>query len=73
MELCSHAGVLAIFCLSAETNPSSGCGWADQNSNCQFMQALVNAASANGVNYGTYASGELDALIRCAFQGSIAN
>lgn len=35
-----------------------GCcsGWSDQNSNCNFMQALVNAASANGVNYGTYAS-----------------
>lgn len=39
-----------------ETNPSSGCGWADQASNCQFMQGLVNAFEANGINYGTYSS-----------------
>jgi hypothetical protein len=39
-----------------ETNPSSGCGWADAGTNCNFMQGLVNAALANGINYGTYAS-----------------
>jgi hypothetical protein len=30
------------------------------------MQALVNAAAANGVNYGTYASGEQSAKPHCA-------
>jgi hypothetical protein len=36
--------------LDIETNPSGGCGWSDQNSNCNFMQGLVNAMEANGIN-----------------------
>lgn len=39
-----------------ETNPSSGCGWADQGSNCNYIQGLVDACSSAGVSCGVYAS-----------------
>jgi hypothetical protein len=49
--------IILLFLFSfAETNPSTGCGWADAATNCAFMQSLANAAAANGVNWGTYAS-----------------
>jgi hypothetical protein len=39
-----------------ETNPSTGCGWADQGSNCNYMQALVDACANAGLSCGVYAS-----------------
>lgn len=52
-QLSSNGVQYGMIWADIETNPSSGCGWADQASNCQFMQGLVNAFEANGINYGT--------------------
>ena len=44
--------------LDVETNPSPGCSWAlgSFQSNCEFMQQLVDALKQNGRTVGIYAS-----------------
>lgn len=42
--------------VDVEANPSSGCKWTDANSNCQFLQELVNALKGHGMHVGIYAS-----------------
>lgn len=39
-----------------ETNPSSGCGWSDTTSNCNFMQGLISGGQSIGLTMGVYAS-----------------
>ena len=41
-----------------ETNPSTGCSWADFSyaQNCEYLQELITAISANGRKPGIYAS-----------------
>ena len=44
--------------LDIETNPSSGCSWDGHSfeSNCQYMEDLVNAIKSHGKKAGIYAS-----------------
>lgn len=44
--------------IDVETNPSSGCSWADHDysSNCAFIMETVNAIKAKGKKVGIYAS-----------------
>ena len=55
-QLSSNGVQYGMIWFDIETNTSDGCGWSDPADNCNYMQALVNAANANGVNYGIYAS-----------------
>lgn len=55
-SLSSDSVQYGMIWFDIETNPSTGCGWSDPATNCAYMQNLVDAATAAGVNYGTYAS-----------------
>ena len=55
-QLSSNGVQYGMIWFDIETNGSDNCGWSDPADNCNYMQALVNAAAANGVNYGIYAS-----------------
>ena len=44
--------------LDIETNPSTGCSWADRSfeANCEYIGELVNAITSLGKKAGIYAS-----------------
>ena len=44
--------------IDIESNPSSGCSWSghDANSNCQFVNDIINRIKAKGKHPGIYAS-----------------
>jgi hypothetical protein len=44
--------------LDIEYNPSKGCSWASESaeSNCEYIQELVNALKASGKQVGIYTS-----------------
>lgn len=45
--------------IDIETNPSAGCSWAgyEANSNCQYLNDIINALRSNGKNIGVFSSG----------------
>lgn len=50
------AGNFGTLWFDIETNPSSGCGWSDASSNCNFLQAMISAGQGLGITMGVYAS-----------------
>lgn len=50
------AGNFGTMWFDIEVNPSTGCGWADHMTNCNFLQALIQAGSSLGVTMGVYSS-----------------
>ena len=50
------SGNFGTLWFDIETNPSSGCGWADPATNCNFLQAMITAGQGLGITMGVYAS-----------------
>ena len=50
------SGNFGTLWFDIETNPSSGCGWSDASTNCDFLQQMISAGQSLGISMGVYSS-----------------
>lgn len=55
-DVSSVGRIFGTLWFDIETNPSSGCGWSDASTNCNFLQAMISEGQALGISMGVYAS-----------------